>query len=756
MVPDNNATRSFSSTAGIRGHVANVDNIQEIDFHGHIYNPETYLNNQNIEREAGLPHTATVTNPATASSMFKHEGHSKVSGLEIPYKNSSFPFSAASETEDAVFSVADADGQWGHAFVSSHHPATDTADLYAMLPRNSLPPQPPALSYQYNGSSTASLASIQPLDGVIAVAAAVATASPLTAATTAATTVANAATIDWTPASCLAISATSNNTAIANYSFAHNAADNAAETNMMAGTTLLHDILPSHIYQTLQSAPRMDNFPSIDNLAAPFQSLEYYYRQQQQQSQQPRQQEQLQLRSQQIEQSGFSAEAQGSIAQIPSLMFDIPALNSAGSDVSSSTYSKSISIVPMGSPNNTGNYPLSFDTSTQQGSASFAGLNGTNSMDGIGQSTNINAEDAAAAAAAAMCAQNTGTGGIVSTRQLPLSRLPGGVNNASSFISSPLATPFASLSGTGAMQPQHLPVGVLSQPQIPPQQLGQNHPNMSQIPQGRPYNMMFGVPGLQEPPMIYDDRMSIPPMHHGGGWLRIKQPIDYVAPLKKPMNSFLLYSAERRVQLRQTHPDLNTTQQSTILAREWANLPEEEKEKYRAEAKQLRDDYNARRAELSLKLQQQLNQQHLGLGLGHPPPPPLPHPPHGSVRLQSQDLLGQAMSADSHLQMHSEGVFGLLQQQQSFAGSGMRLSHTQLPPPTPAVVTQNQQTTQDEAFQTQPATSTAADQLQFQTTLSTLDHAGGESNMHTQTLDFATNGLVSGIYGDKQGAYFGK
>ncbi|KAJ2719946.1 hypothetical protein GGI07_004911 [Coemansia sp. Benny D115] len=149
------------------------------------------------------------------------------------------------------------------------------------------------------------------------------------------------------------------------------------------------------------------------------------------------------------------------------------------------------------------------------------------------------------------------------------------------------------------------------------------HANTSLIPHMRPYNMMFGIPGLGDQRVLYDDRMQMPHMAHqaaaaaatagGGNWLRIRQPIDYVAPLKKPMNSFLLYSAERRVQLRQTHPDLNTTQQSTILAREWANLPEEEKEKYRAEAKQLRDDYNARRAELSLKLQQQLNQQHLNL-----------------------------------------------------------------------------------------------------------------------------------------------
>ncbi|KAJ2801812.1 hypothetical protein H4R20_003532, partial [Coemansia guatemalensis] len=479
--------------------------------------------------------------------------------------------------------------------------------------------------------------------------------------------------------------------------------------------------------------------------------------QQQQQHQQPRQQ-QLQSQSQQTEQICFSAEAQGSISQLPSLMFDIPTLNNVGSDVSSPTYSKSISVAPMGSPSNAGNYPLPFDPSALRGSASFPGLNGNTSADGMGQTVNINAEDAVAAAAV-MCAQNNGAGSIVSTGQLPLSRLQGGVSNASGFISSPLVTPLGSLPGTSAMQPQHLPAGTSSQSQISPQQPGQIHPNMARLPQGRPYNMMFGVPGLPEPPMVYDDRMPMPPMHHGGGgWLRIKQPIDYVAPLKKPMNSFLLYSAERRVQLRQTHPDLNTTQQSTILAREWANLPEEEKEKYRAEAKQLRDDYNARRAELSLKLQQQLNQHHLGLGLGHMPPPPLPHPPQGPVHPQSQDLLSHTISVDSHPQMHPEGGFGLLQQQQqqqAFAGPGMQLPHTQLPPPAPAAAIHSQQVAQDEAFQAQPAVSAAADQFQFENTLSTLDSAGGENSLHAQPLDFKTNGLVSGIYGDKRGAYFG-
>ncbi|KAJ2844996.1 High mobility group [Coemansia brasiliensis] len=280
------------------------------------------------------------------------------------------------------------------------------------------------------------------------------------------------------------------------------------------------------------------------------------------------------------------------------------------------------------------------------------------------------------------------------------------------------------------------------------------HTNMPLGPPGRPYNMVFGVPGMADAPVIYDDRMSMPPMPHGSGsWLRIRQPIDYVAPLKKPMNSFLLYSAERRVQLRQTHPDLNTTQQSTILAREWANLPEEEKEKYRAEAKQLRDDYNARRAELSLKLQQQLNQQHLGLSLGHPPPPPPSHPSHANIHLPSQDLLGQPMAADNH--NSSVNPFGLPQ-----SYSGMQLSSTQFPQLTPTG-TQNPPTQPDESYiQAHTAANSAVGQpLQIGNTFSTLDPANGAPQIQgagqstPQPLDITAGGFLPNVYSDKHGMY---
>ncbi|KAJ2884903.1 hypothetical protein FB639_001877 [Coemansia asiatica] len=261
--------------------------------------------------------------------------------------------------------------------------------------------------------------------------------------------------------------------------------------------------------------------------------------------------------------------------------------------------------------------------------------------------------------------------------------------------------------------------------------------------------------------MLYDDRMQMP--HPGGSWLRIRQPIDYVAPLKKPMNSFLLYSAERRVQLRQTHPDLNTTQQSTILAREWASLAEEEKEKYRAEAKQLRDDYNARRAELSLKLQQQLNQQHLNIGLAHsapplPPPPPGPGgapggPPRPPSQLASQqpsiDLLDVGIAPNNHeAHMHPVTHFGSSGFQQHFVSSGIQMPSSNPPPFTPATPSggggqMHGQTTPPTLFSQTPREDSTvgyssgqmarkmADQFHFDSAISTLDPLSSTHNQYS-------------------------
>ncbi|KAJ2777893.1 High mobility group [Coemansia interrupta] len=309
------------------------------------------------------------------------------------------------------------------------------------------------------------------------------------------------------------------------------------------------------------------------------------------------------------------------------------AFNSSTADIGSSVQQATVLPPPTHAGNTSvvgSNYPLVFDPTGMQGSSSFANpISSGKQGDTTGTSSGSVIDDPVNSSVPHSIEYSSLSS---TTLQLP-SHVPGTVrSNGPSFMNGSLSSHLGSLPSN-----MHMP------------SVQGNHAHM------RPY-MMFGIPGLPEQRVLYDDQIQIPPPpamgnQGGGNWLRIRQPIDYVAPLKKPMNSFLLYSAERRVQLRQTHPDLNTTQQSTILAREWAALQEDEKEKYRAEAKQLRDDYNARRAELSLKLQQQLNQQHLNIGLAQGPPPPS-HPP--ALDLLDVNLCSNIQ--DGH--MHRVGQFG--------------------------------------------------------------------------------------------------
>ncbi|KAJ2837653.1 hypothetical protein FBU31_001094 [Coemansia sp. 'formosensis'] len=421
------------------------------------------------------------------------------------------------------------------------------------------------------------------------------------------------------------------------------------------------------------------------------------------------------------------------MVQVQNILFDMHSLNSTPPDIASTNHSAApMQLANISTPVSVGNYPLSLDTVSMRSSATFPGAGVNMYGDGVGNGSTIDdimTTSSHHIAANASIPQNT----------LPLSAQPSQAgSNGHDFVGGPLSSTLGGLPVMGATQP-------MSQ---------QGHPNAGTplAPHVRPYNMMFGIPGLTEPRMLYDDRMSMPPMpHNGGNWLRIRQPIDYVAPLKKPMNSFLLYSAERRVQLRQTHPDLNTTQQSTILAREWASLAEEEKEKYRAEAKQLRDDYNARRAELSLKLQQQLNQQHINMSLNQPPPLP-PPPPHlhgqSMPHQQPLDMLDSNMtSGDYHMHAHPASSFGFHQQ---FSGSGMSLAHTQFTPTTPGAVpnlhpsTASFSQTPHESVYVQAhaaAPSHMADTFQYDNSLSTIDPTamtGGSGHFHGLAIGRST------------------
>ncbi|KAJ2345544.1 hypothetical protein GGH91_002500, partial [Coemansia sp. RSA 2671] len=480
------------------------------------------------------------------------------------------------------------------------------------------------------------------------------------------------------------------------------------------------------------------------------QSFDAYYRQQQHHSLTPHH-----ILHPHIEQTGHVAEQKSPVSQAQNILFDMSSLNSTPPDLASIAHAAApVQLANNGASANASNNPLSLDTASMRSSATFPGAGGTMYGDGAAGISNSNTADDSVAASSHHPAPSSS----LPPSAFPLSAQPGQVgSNGYDFMGSSLSSSLGGLPVMGAPQQQ------VSQ---------QGHPNMSTPlgSHGRPYNMMFGIPGLTDPRMLYDDRMSMPPLpHNGGNWLRIRQPIDYVAPLKKPMNSFLLYSAERRVQLRQTHPDLNTTQQSTILAREWASLAEEEKEKYRAEAKQLRDDYNARRAELSHKLQQQLNQQHINMSLSQPPPPP-PHIPGQPIPHQQHlDMLdSNVVSGDHHIHAHPASSFGFHPQ---YSGSGTNLAHTQFPPTTPGAAPNLHTPTapflqisheNPYAHAHAAAASHISDTLQYDSSLSTIDPAamtGGSGHFHglafgrstPQNLDaMARNAGYTGD-SDKQG-----
>ncbi|KAJ2744562.1 High mobility group [Coemansia sp. BCRC 34301] len=645
-----------------------------------------------------------------------------------------FAIGSIAAVQTSMFTVASIDNRWNHALESSPHGATATSDLYAMPAQNMLSPFSYTAHYQHSLSSTPVAASIQSLDKV-----AFAAASALADATASATSAGVAAYSNLAPEKWPNSTATP--------------LDNI-------GTYLSIGMGP---FQSLVSQPQQQTHQTRDQQRQPSkhqqsqqpqhqQAFDAYYRQQQQQQQQ---RPLLQHRASHphIEQAGYASENKSPMSQVQHLLFDMHSFNSTPPDTTSINHpTASMQLGNIGTPASVGNYPLSLDTASMRSSATFPGAASNMYNDGTGNNSGNVIDSSAATSSHHLAASSS-----LPPTSLPLTAQPSQVaSNGHNFMGSPLSTSFSGLSAMGAGQ-------ALSQH-------GHSNVGTPLAPHMRSYNMMFGIPGLTEPRMLYDDRMSLPPLpHNGGNWLRIRQPIDYVAPLKKPMNSFLLYSAERRVQLRQTHPDLNTTQQSTILAREWASLAEEEKEKYRAEAKQLRDDYNARRAELSLKLQQQLNQQHINMSLGQPPPPPLPHL-HGH-NMSHQPLLDtldpNVVSGDQHAHVHQASSFGL---QQQFSGPGIHVAHTQFSPTnsggpnlhTP-IATFVQTPQEDVLAQAHAATAShIAEAFHFEHALSTIDPSamtGGGGHFHGLTLGRSTPQALdvparsSGYVGDldKQG-----
>ncbi|KAJ2629909.1 hypothetical protein H4R22_003042, partial [Coemansia sp. RSA 1290] len=157
---------------------------------------------------------------------------------------------------------------------------------------------------------------------------------------------------------------------------------------MMAGSASF--IMTPHLYHSLQLTSSMDNFPSLDNLAAAsFQSTgnnhqnqQFYQQQQQQVPHHPLQPDHLDLVS----------DKQSAPGLIPELMFDISSLNHVSSDGTTPAHSSSLSVAPIGTNPNSKSQPLSLDPINFQSSAVYGG----NSIDNGDQMTTSAIDDGTA------------------------------------------------------------------------------------------------------------------------------------------------------------------------------------------------------------------------------------------------------------------------------------------------------------------------------------------------------------------------
>ncbi|KAJ1851285.1 hypothetical protein LPJ57_007868, partial [Coemansia sp. RSA 486] len=185
--------------------------------------------------------------------------------------------------------------------------------------------------------------------------------------------------------------------------------------------------------------------------------------------------------------------------------------NSTGSDVSTAAQQSSgmpLSRVESSSAIGS-NYPLTFDPMGLQGSSSFINPGIGMSGEASGNSGGSVVDESNIIGGPSNC---SGYSTLPTNPMQLASGIPGAIgSNAAGFIPGPLPTQLNTLSVADGTQLQSAQ--------------GSAHSGMPLMPHMRPYNMVFGMPGLNDQRMLYDDRMQMP--HPGGNWLRIRQPIDY-------------------------------------------------------------------------------------------------------------------------------------------------------------------------------------------------------------------------------------
>ena len=73
---------------------------------------------------------------------------------------------------------------------------------------------------------------------------------------------------------------------------------------------------------------------------------------------------------------------------------------------------------------------------------------------------------------------------------------------------------------------------------------------------------------------------------------------------KRPLSPFIFYSQDARRQIKKDNPQLHSKQIMKIVQKNWRQMSEDEKERYKVQSKSNRDQYEQKRREFdSIKMQ---------------------------------------------------------------------------------------------------------------------------------------------------------
>ncbi|XP_044128772.1 transcription factor SOX-21-like [Bufo gargarizans] len=110
---------------------------------------------------------------------------------------------------------------------------------------------------------------------------------------------------------------------------------------------------------------------------------------------------------------------------------------------------------------------------------------------------------------------------------------------------------------------------------------------------------------------------------------------ESAAPVKRPMNAFMVWSSEERKRVSALHPKMHNSEISRRLGEVWRGLAEEERRPYREQAKRLRELHA--REHPGYKYAPRKKKRDKGEPRPHNPGPPAPQQPGNGGLLAGQD-----------------------------------------------------------------------------------------------------------------------